>query len=196
MSRHMVYCYHYSSDPLPDVIPEFCPLQQVIINSPFLSCSLYHPQGEPLIGCPTVHTQTYLIGLTSQHHPGSPQFGPLTTVFRARVQPHAVGQKLDGHCCPLQGLPLAEPSVYQASARIDLSPSRTFCRVSGMGMSFKGVICSVVYVTGPRMACSFALRGYGSGSLIVVSMYIILPMSVFGLFPSGAFGKHPTATPQ
>lgn len=82
--------YHHSLDLLPDIIPEFCPPQQVMIDGPFSSCPLSHPQGEPLIGLPTLHRQTYWIGFSSKYHPGSPQLGPSTTVPRARIQSCAV----------------------------------------------------------------------------------------------------------
>ena len=56
-------------------------------------------------------------------------------------------------------LPPEEPSTYQASAGIGPFPSHVFGRVLGMGTPSNGVVSSVVYVTGPRMARHSALRG-------------------------------------
>ena len=55
--------------------------------------------------------------------------------------------------------PLAEPFLYQASTRIGPSPPHMFGKVLGTGTSSNRVGSSVVYVTGPRMACNSAVRG-------------------------------------
>lgn len=68
----------------------------------------------------------------------------------------------------VQGLPLAEPSVYQARSGIGLSPSCTkdgSC--GGSAASVNGCSSAVRYVTEPRMECSSSLRG------LFVEYYIV-----------------------
>lgn len=88
----------------------------------------------------------YWIRVPSQSHPGGLQFSTLTTIPRARIQPHAVSQRLYGHYCPMWGSPLVEPSIYQASIGIGPSPSCTFGRISGVGTVFNRVVSSLVYM--------------------------------------------------
>ena len=99
--RYMRHRYHHSLDLMSDIIWEFCSLQWVMIDGPLSSCLLSHPQGEPLIDVPAVHTLIYWIGFWSQYYPGGLQFHPLAAVPRARNESHALICWLGVHCHPM-----------------------------------------------------------------------------------------------
>lgn len=121
------------------------------MDGPVLGGPLCNPESEPLIHSPAIcaDVQCTVTSFLGDNHPHSLQLCPLAT-STIHLFKHMVSvEGWYATACHLLGLPLVDPSVYQASSGMEYFPSWMVLFSGGVTIISSGM--SLRYVTGPKI---------------------------------------------